>query len=96
MRDAVLLRELSVTEMETDPQRFRGFEQSLVAGAGISRSKKLLISASSSIHQRGKKLVSANSGKTTRSLPRALASRINASSRETTCCRDSSRAIGPS
>jgi len=27
MRDAVLLRELSVTEMETDPQRFRGFEQ---------------------------------------------------------------------
>jgi hypothetical protein len=55
-----------------------------------------MISAPSSIHQRGKKLVSANSGKTTMSLPRALASRINSSSRDTTCCRDSSRAIGPS
>ena len=66
-----------------------------VAGLGISRSKKLSISASSSIHQRGKKVVSASSGKTTMSQPRALASRISSSSRDTTCWRNSLRAIGP-
>ena len=34
----------------------------MVSGPGISRSKKLSISAGSSIHQRGKKVVSATSG----------------------------------
>jgi hypothetical protein len=55
----------------------------------------LSISASSSIHDRGKKVVSANSGNTTMSLPRDFASRISSSSRDTTRWRDSSRAIGP-
>ena len=44
-----------------------------VSGPGISRSKNASISAWSSIHQRGKKVVSASSGKTTRSQPWAFA-----------------------
>src|SRR5688500_5688228 len=54
------------------------------------------MSACSSIHQRGKKVVRASSGKTTRSQPRALASCRCASRRLTTALRGSARAIGPS
>ena len=40
-----------------------------VSGPGISRSKNASISACSSMYQRGKKVVSASSGNTTRSQP---------------------------
>src|SRR5687767_11009280 len=62
----------------------------------MSRSKNASTSAWSSIHQRGKKVVRASSGKTTRSQPRAFASCRCASSRLTTALRGSVRAIGPS
>src|SRR5437867_3185908 len=59
-------------------------------------SKKASISAWSSIHQRGKNVVSASSGNTTSSAPRAFASCSSASRRLTTSARRSARWIGPS
>src|SRR5688572_20455052 len=48
------------------------------------------------MYQRGKNVVSASSGKATRSQPRAFASPSSSSSRFTTAARGSSRPTGPS
>ena len=48
------------------PSRCASLNSGAVSLAGISRSKKLSISSWSVIHQRGKKVVSASSGNTTR------------------------------
>ena len=45
------------------PSRAASSKSGRVSGPGISRSKNASISAWSSIHQRGKKVVSASSGK---------------------------------
>jgi hypothetical protein len=63
---------------------------------GISRSKNRSTSAWSSMYQRGKKVVSASSGNTTRLAPRSPARRSSAIRRSTTTLRGSSRGMGPS
>src|SRR5688572_15389797 len=78
------------------PRRAASSNSGRVSGPGISRSKNASISAWSSIHHRGKNVVSASSGKTTRSQPRALAWCRCARRRFTTAPRESARAIGPS
>ncbi len=55
------------------PSRAASSNSVAVSGPGISRSKKLSSSASSSMYQRGKKVVKASSGNTTRSQPRLFA-----------------------
>src|SRR5512146_2238838 len=67
-----------------------------VSGPGIARSKNASTSACCLKYQRGKNVVSASSGYTTRSQPWRFASRISASMRATTCARVSLRAMGPS
>ena len=67
-----------------------------VSGLGICASKYLSTSAWSSIHQRGKKVVSASSGKTTNLEPRESASFSISTSRLTTLLRLSARWMGPS
>ena len=77
------------------PSFFASSNSGCVSGPGISRSKKLSSSASSSISQRGKKVVSASSVKTTSSAPLPFASRISSISRPTASLRVSDLAIGP-
>ena len=67
-----------------------------VSADGISRSKKLSSSAGSVMYQRGKNVVSASSGKTTRSQPLPAASSSRASMRRITSARESARWMGPS
>ena len=95
--DPGLAVELGITERESDAEsRPRGRTAACVSSPGISCSKKPSTSAWSGMYQRGKNVVSASSGKTTRSQPWALASRINAISRATTSVLVSALAIGPS
>src|SRR5215471_611231 len=77
------------------PRRFASLNKGAVSLEGISRSKKLSISAWSVIHQRGKKVVSVSSGNTTSSQPLRWASRSWAIMRSTTSCRVWLRWIGP-
>src|SRR6185312_5835658 len=67
-----------------------------VSGLGIWASKYLSTSAWSSIHQRGKKVVSASSGNTTNFEPRESASFSISIMRFTTLARLSARWMGPS
>src|SRR3979490_1097993 len=67
-----------------------------VSGLGIGASKYLSTSAWSSIHQRGKKVVSASSGNTTNFEPRESASFSISTRRATTLLRLSARWMGPS
>ena len=67
-----------------------------VSGLGICASKYLSTSSWSSIHQRGKKVVSASSGNTTNFEPRESASFSISTSRLTTLLRLSARWMGPS
>src|SRR3977135_4128562 len=67
-----------------------------VSGLGICASKYLSISSWLSIHQRGKKVVSASSGKTTNLEPRESASFSISTSRLTTLLRLAARWMGPS
>src|SRR6185312_2505401 len=67
-----------------------------VSGLGIWASKYLSTSAWSSIHQRGKKVVSASSGNTTNFEPRESASFSISTMRFTTLARLSARWMGPS
>ena len=67
-----------------------------VSGLGICASKYLSTSSWSSIHQRGKKVVSASSGNTTNFEPRESASFSISTSRLTTLWRLSARLMGPS
>src|SRR5690349_2379744 len=67
-----------------------------VSGLGIWASKYLSTSAWSSIHHRGKKVVSASSGNSTNFEPRESGSFSISTSRLTTPWRLSARWIGPS
>src|SRR5215813_8571553 len=78
------------------PRRRASSKSGRVSGPGISRSKNASISVWSSIHQRGKKVVRASSGNTTRSQPCAFACCKRSRRRFTTCGRASARWIGPS
>ena len=78
------------------PRRFASSNSGLVSGPGIARSKYLSISAWLSMYQRGKKVVSASSGKTMSVAPASAALRIRTSSRSTASFRVCSKRIGPS
>ena len=90
-------RELGIAEIEGRRRaRLRSSNSGRVLGPGISVSKYASISACDSRYQRGKKVVSASSGKTTSSAPCPLASRSNAKRRATAHSRLLLRAMGPS
>ena len=78
-RLALLLGQLGIAEIEPDPEFLRRDRTAAGSPAfGISRSKKRSISCWSVIHQRGKNVVSASSGKTTNRAPSPCASRNSA------------------
>src|SRR3546814_10537543 len=78
------------------PSRRASANSGAGSAPGISVSDQRSSSASDLMDQRGKKVVSASSGNTTRPQPRAFARRSSATSRSTTCARVSSLAMGPS
>ena len=88
--------ELGVAQIEGDAEFGRCLEQRAGNRARHLGLEVRIDLGLRSRYQRGKKVVSASSGKTTSSAPRPVASRSNAKRRATACSRLSLRAMGPS